>query len=307
MSRTVAAVDCGTNSIRLLVLRRHDDGRTEELTRLTRLARLGQGVDATREFHPDALARTFAILDEFRDVIASFAVDQTRFVATSATRDVTNRDVLAQGVRDRLGVDLDVISGDEEAALSSAGVLSGVTSPRPTLIFDIGGGSTELVLVGEADEVVSAISLNMGAVRVNERFLPTDPATAEERAIALAFIDSQLDTASVDFDAVASAIGVAGTTTSVAADHLGLTEYARDAVHGTVLTLDVIAEASTRWLGMRAADIADGSLMPPLRASVIGAGSMILRAIAERVPSGEVIVSETDILDGIAHHLLAVA
>ena len=305
MSYTVAAVDCGTNSIRLLVLRRADSGEIEELTRLVRLARLGQGVDATREFHPDALQRTFVILDEFARIISDLGVDRTRFVATSATRDVTNRQLLADGVRERLGTDLDVITGDEEARLSAAGVLSGVTSPRPTLIFDIGGGSTELVVVGWDDEVASSVSLDIGAVRINERFLPTDPPTADEVAAARSFIAGQLDGAGVDFAAIASAIGVAGTVTSVAADHLGLTEYSREAVHRTILSRETIREANHRWLGMRAADIADDSLMPPLRASVIGAGSTILDEIARRVPSGQVIVSETDILDGIAHQLLA--
>ncbi|QXT63466.1 Ppx/GppA phosphatase family protein [Tessaracoccus palaemonis] len=305
MSYTVAAVDCGTNSIRLLVLRRADSGEVEELTRLVRLARLGQGVDATHEFHPDALQRTFVILDEFAGIISDLGVDRTRFVATSATRDVTNRQLLADAVREKLGTDLDVISGDEEAHLSAAGVLSGVSSPRPTLIFDIGGGSTELVVVGEDDQVASSISLNIGAVRINERFLPTDPPTRVEVAAARSFIADQLDGAGVDFSAMASAIGVAGTVTSVAADHLGLTEYSREAVHRTILSRETIREANLRWLGMPAADIADGSLMPPLRASVIGAGSTILDEIAQRVPSGEVIVSETDILDGIVHQLLA--
>lgn len=129
MSRTVAVVDCGTNSVRLLVLRRLDDGTVEELTRQTRLARLGQGVDATGEFHPDALERTFAVVDEYAALIAGLGVDEVRFVATSAARDVSNRDVFFDGVRKRLGVGVDVISGDEEARLSSAGVLSG-SSPR---------------------------------------------------------------------------------------------------------------------------------------------------------------------------------
>ncbi len=304
MSRTVAAVDCGTNSVRLLVLRREDDGSLAELTRLTRLARLGQGVDATGEFHPDALARTFAVLDEYRDVIAAHGVDSTRFVATSAARDVTNRDVLEAGVRERLGVGVDVISGDEEARLSSAGVLSGVDSARPTLIFDIGGGSTELVVVGEDGDVASAVSLDIGAVRINERFLPTEPPTQAQQAAARAFIDEKLDGSGTDFASVAAAIGVAGTVTSVAADHLGLREYSRDAVHGTVLTRAVIDEANQRWLGQTTDEIVAHSLMHPLRAAVIGAGSTILAEIVRRVPAGEVLVSETDILDGIAHELL---
>ena len=170
----VAAVDCGTNSIRLLVLRRDGD-QLVELERQVRLARLGQGVDATGEFHPDALARTFAVCEEYAALMAGFGVERLRFVATSAARDVTNRQVFFDGVRQRLGVVPDVISGEEEARLSSAGVLSGVTAPAPVLVFDIGGGSTELVLLDEGDEVSRAISLDVGAVRLRERLLPSDP------------------------------------------------------------------------------------------------------------------------------------
>lgn len=304
MSRTVAAVDCGTNSVRLLVLRRGDDGSVEELTRQTRLARLGQGVDATGEFHPDALARTFAVVDEYAQILAGYDVDAVRFVATSAARDVSNRDVFEAGVLARLGVGVDVISGDEEARLSSAGVLSGVDSPRPTLIFDIGGGSTELVLVGDGRQILSAVSLDIGAVRIKERFLVTEPPTRAEQDAARSHINAQLDGSGTDFASIASAIGVAGTVTSVAADHLGLTHYSREAVHRTRLTGAAIDASNRRWLAQRTEEIVREPLLPPLRAAVIGAGSMILAEIARRVPSGEIIVSETDILDGIAHELL---
>jgi exopolyphosphatase/guanosine-5'-triphosphate,3'-diphosphate pyrophosphatase len=297
--RTVAAVDCGTNSVRLLIQR-----ADKELVREVRLARLGQGVDATGAFHPDALARTFAVLDEYARIIADHGVDEARFVATSAARDVSNRDVFEAGVRARLGVGVDVISGEEEARLSAAGVLSGVTSPRPTLIFDIGGGSTELVVVGEDGEVASAVSLDIGAVRITERFLRTDPPTAEEREAARACIGELIDGAGVDFAALASAIGVAGTVTSVAADHLGLREYSREAVHGSALSAETIHAISGRWLGQTADEIATQPLMHPLRAAVIGGGSMILDEIVARVPGRRILVSETDILDGIAHRLL---
>lgn len=304
MSPTIAVVDCGTNSVRLLVLRRNADGTVDELTRQTRLARLGQGVDATGQFHPDALARTFAVLDDYARLIGEHDVDRVRFVATSAARDVSNRDLFEAGVWERLGVGVDVISGAEEARLSSAGVLGGITSPRPTLIFDIGGGSTELVVVGTEGEIASSISLDIGAVRIKERFLLTDPPTATEQDAARAYVEGQLGSSGTDFSSVASAIGVAGTVTSVAADHLGLTSYSRDAVHGTVLTVEVIDAANRRWLKQTAEEIARQPLLPPLRAAVIGAGSMILAEIARRVPSGEVIVSESDILDGIAKELL---
>ncbi|MFT3888975.1 MAG: exopolyphosphatase [Arachnia sp.] len=305
-SETVAAVDCGTNSIRLLILRSvPGQGAPAELVREVRLARLGQGVDATGEFHPDALARTFAVLDEYAGIIAAHGVDRTRFVATSAARDVRNRDVFEAGVRARLGVGVDVISGEEEARLSAAGVLSGVSSARPTLIFDIGGGSTELVVVGDDGAVASAVSLDIGAVRIKERFLAADPPTVEEQDAARAYIGRLIDGAGVDFGAIASAIGVAGTVTSVAAVHLGLSEYSRDAVHGTVLGSRTIADISGSWLAQTADEIAAQPLMHPLRAAVIGAGSMILDEIARRVPGGQILVSETDILDGIAHELLS--
>lgn len=306
MSHTVAAVDCGTNSIRLLVLRREDDGSIVEIDRQTRLARLGQGVDATGEFHPDALARTFAILDEYAALISAHGVATTRFVATSAARDASNRHLLHQGVEDRLGVALEVISGDEEARLSTAGVLSGVDAPLPVLVIDIGGGSTELVVLGEGKAVQSAISLDIGAVRVKERFLRTEPPTDAELAEARGYIGQLLDGSGTDFESVATAIGVAGTVTSLAADHLGLTEYSRDAVHQNVLTRDVIVDTSRRWLTMTTPEIVESSpIMHPLRAAVIGAGSLILDEISARVPSGEIVVSETDILDGIALGMLS--
>ena len=203
-----------------------------------------------------------------------------------------------------MGVGVDVISGDEEARLSSNGVLSGVSSPRPTLIFDIGGGSTELVVVGSDERIASAISLDIGAVRIKERFLPTEPPTEEEAAVARAFINAQLDASGTDFASVASSIGVAGTVTSVAAEHLNLAAYSRDAVHGTVLTLAAIDEANLRWLTQTTEQIATNPLLPPLRAAVIGAGSMILAEIVRRLPSRQIIVSESDILDGIAQELL---
>lgn len=304
MALTVAAVDCGTNSIRLLVVRREDDGTLTELTRQTRLARLGQGVDATGTFHPDALRRSFAVLDEFAVIIGDLQVDRVRFVATSAARDVKNRDTFEAGVRERLGVGVDVISGEEEARLSASGVLQGLRTARPTLIFDIGGGSTELVIVDDQDRVAFAVSLDMGAVRIKERFLLTEPPTDAERAAASAFIDQQLLQSGADFSLVASAIGVAGTVTSVAAAALGLAEYSREAVHGHRLSVSTIDAASSGWLAQTTDEIAADPLLPPLRAAVIGAGSMILAAIAQRIPSGEVRVSETDILDGIAHDLL---
>lgn len=303
MTRTVAAVDCGTNSIRLLVLR-DEDGRVQELARETRLARLGQGVDATGEFHPDALQRAFVIFDEYRAIIDANQVDATRVVATSAARDVSNRGVFEAGVRERLGVDVDVISGDEEARLSSTGVLSGVDTTTPALVLDIGGGSTELVVIGESREILHAISLDIGAVRVKERCLHSDPATGEQIEAARAFVAEQLDGAGVEWESLASAIGVAGTVTTLAARKLALVEYQREAIHETELTRDDIVAATEHWLARSADEIATEPCMHPLRAQVIAAGALILEGISERIPGGSVLVSETDILDGIALSVL---
>ena len=300
---TVAAVDCGTNSIRLLVLREETDGTVTELCREVRLARLGQDVDATGEFHPEALKRAFAVCEDFADIIERLGADSVRFVATSAARDVSNRQVFFDGVRERLSVDVDVITGDEEARLSASGVSSGVETRQPVLVIDIGGGSTELVLV-DGDEVLGATSLDVGAVRVTERFLRADPPTARQQQAARAFVEASLESSDIDFQRVRTAVGVAGTITSVAAATLGLQTYSRDDVHGTLLSRDDIAAACAHWLATPAAVIETEPCMHPLRAGVIGGGSLILDEISARVPGGAILVSETDILDGIAHELL---
>ena len=265
---TVAAIDCGTNSIRLLVLAGSRDA-PQELAREVRLARLGQGVDATREFHPDALARTFAVCDEFAQIIRAHGAEKVRFVATSAARDVTNRQLLIDGVRERLGVEMDVIPGQEEAGT-----------------------------------IVHSVSLNVGSVRLRERFLHTDPPTPEEQRASREFVGDLLDGSGIDFAAVASAVGVAGTVTSVAARALGLEAYSRDAVHGLVLGRDDIRDANSHWLATPVSEIEGEPCMHPLRAGVIGAGTLILDEIAARIPSQKILVSETDILDGIALELL---
>ena len=300
---TVAAIDCGTNSIRLLILESVGDAVVEH-AREVRLARLGQGVDATGEFHPDALARANVIFDEYARMLEHHGVERARFVATSAARDVRNRDVFEANVAERLGLDVDVITGDEEAALSALGVLSGVSAATPALVFDIGGGSTELIVIERGSRIASAVSLDIGAVRIKERFLPSDPAAPDEIAAARSYIGGLLDNAGVDFGSVRTAIGVAGTVTSVAASVLGLSEYAREAVHETVLSRSDIESTVCRWLSQTAEQTAAEPCMHPLRAAVLGAGGLIMDEISARVPGGAVLVSETDILDGIALGLL---
>ena len=222
-------------------------------------------------------------------IIRAHGAGKVRFVATSAARDVTNRQLLSDGVRERLGVEVDVIPGQEEARLSSSGALCAVDVTPPTLILDIGGGSTELVLADVAGTILHSVSLNVGSVRLRERFLYTDPPT---------------DGSGIDFAAVASAVGVAGTVTSVAARVLGLEAYSRDAVHGLVLGCDDIRDANSHWLATPVSEIEGEPCMHPLRAGVIGAGTLILDEIAARIPSQKILVSETDILDGIALELL---
>lgn len=305
MSR-VAVIDCGTNSIRLLIADPSPAGLAE-IDRRVEVVRLGQGVDATGAFHPDAVARTFAAIDGYAAEIERHGVEKVRFVATSASRDVANRDEFEAGVRARLGVGVDVLTGDEEARLSFAGALavlqgrSSVASGE-VLVTDIGGGSTELVL-GERDgSVVAATSLDVGAVRLRERFLHSDPVTPDERDEATAFVDDLLDTCGVDLHA-ATWIGVAGTMTSMAAIHHGLREYDRSRVHGSLLTPSDVEALTERLISSPVTDLEKIPTLAPMRAQVIGGGALICERIARRVGAG-LIVSETDILDAVALELL---
>ena len=299
----VAAIDCGTNSIRLLVLSGSREAPVE-LVREVRLARLGQGVDATGEFHPDALARTFAVCEEYARIIRDHGAEKVRFVATSAARDVSNRRLLVDGVRERLGVEVDVIPGQEEARLSSMGALCALDVASPSLVVDIGGGSTELVLVDGAGTILHSVSLNMGAVRLRERFLHTDPPTQGERKNARGFVGELLDGSGIEFAAVAGAVGVAGTVTSVGARVLGLESYSREAVHGLVLGRGDVDAVTEHWLTTPVGLIEQEPCMQPLRAGVIGAGALILDETISRIPGEKIRISETDILDAIALELL---
>ena len=208
----VAAIDCGTNSIKVLIGRRRDDGTLDVLLRDSRVVRLGQGVDRTGVLADEALERTFAAIDELAETIRHHAVApaHVRFCATSATRDASNADVFREGVRHRLGIEPEVLSGDEEAALVYAGAIAAQVPmpPEPVLVVDIGGGSTELVL-GEADDRRS-VSMDIGSVRLHERHLHTDPPTAAEVAACVADIDAHLDTSGVPLERTRTAIGTSG-------------------------------------------------------------------------------------------------
>lgn len=299
----VAAVDCGTNSLRLLIAD-FADGDLREVDRRTTIVRLGQGVDATGAFAPEALARTFAACDEYAEAVRDLGVQQLRFVATSAARDVRNRDEFFAGVRDRFGVEPDLLSGEEEAALSFRGATAGLAGiEAPFLVVDIGGGSTELVL-GDGSGLLGAESLDMGSVRMTERHLRSDPAAAGELAAATAEVDALLAGTSLPLRDARSLIGVAGTVITVAAVAQGLTEYDRSKVHHARVGGPLLLE-TTAWL--MSASRADRSAVPaihPGRVDVIGAGALILQRVHDLLAPGlatdELLVSEHDILDGVA-------
>ncbi|MBK8461779.1 MAG: Ppx/GppA family phosphatase [Nigerium sp.] len=303
MNIRVAAIDCGTNSIRLLVAEA-SGGEMRELFRDLRLTRLGQGVDATGEFHPDALARTLAACDEFAAVIEDFGVERLRFVATSAARDARNRDDFYAGVRARLGVDAEIISGAEEAQLSFDGALAALPdAAAPALVMDIGGGSTELV-TGRPGAPAHGISLDMGSVRVRERFLHSDPPSAAEIAEASAFIDGLLDASGVDFAAQRTWIGVGGTATSLAAIAQDLEAYDRTRVHRSTITRGALESLATRLLTSPVATVLEIPTMVPGRADVICAGALISHRVGVRMRV-DLRVSEADILDGLVAEMLA--
>ena len=292
----VAAVDCGTNSVRLLVR----DRPGAELHREMRVVRLGQGVDATGELHPDAIERTRVALVDYAEVCRSLGVERTRFVATSATRDARNRDDFVAMVTAVLGVAPEVISGDEEAALSFAGATLDLDAPGPYLVMDIGGGSTELVL--GAAEVLAARSMDVGCVRLTERHLVSDPPTAQQVAAARADIAAGIAWARevVPVERAVTAVGLAGSVTTVAALALGLTAYDASRIHLSRLSADQIAQVTGDLLAMTRAERAALPVMHPGRVDVIGGGALVLRTIVEELGLAEVVVSESDILDGIA-------
>jgi exopolyphosphatase/guanosine-5'-triphosphate,3'-diphosphate pyrophosphatase len=305
--RRVAAIDCGTNSIRLLIAEPDGAGGLVDLDRQTVIVRLGQDVDATGRFHPDALARTFAATDHYAELVRAAGVpaDSVHFVATSASRDAANREEFFAGIEARLGVRPDIITGNTEARLSFIGALSrSRPASEPVLVMDIGGGSTELI-VGSADGILqSAISLDIGSVRLTERFLKTSPPAATDLAAAAGQIDALLDGCGVDFATVGSWIGVAGTATTLAGVYLQLETYDRDRVHGARLPTDELGALLGRLSAMTVAEIRDLPSMHPGRADVITAGTLIAVRVASRLPVSELVVSESDILDGIALGLL---
>ena len=302
MIRRVAAIDCGTNSIRLLVADVDTDaGTLVDLDRRMEIVRLGRGVDATGRLDDEALARTFAACDRYAEVLRDLGAQRVRFVATSASRDAENRDDFVRGVLARIGVEPEVVSGDEEARLSFTGATRGLTGAEPPyLVIDIGGGSTEFVL--GTTEPVAARSIDIGCVRLTERYFTSDPPSRDEIDALVADADAAISRAAevVPLADARTLVGLAGSVTTLTAVALGQTEYDASAIHGARVSAATVAEWSDRLLAMTHDERSRISVIHPGRVDVLNAGVLVLRRILERTGLPEVLVSEHDILDGIA-------
>ena len=299
MSERIAAIDCGTNSIKILIA-----DRDQVLVRESRMVRLGQGVDTTGVLSAESLDRTFAAIDEFAALVESHDVARLRFCATSATRDARNARVFTDGVQARLGVSPEVLSGEEEAALVFEGAVGHLHAPvdHPVLVVDIGGGSTEVVLGGDHPD--SAVSMDMGSVRLHERHLHGDPPTSDQVAACLADVDRHLDDCPVPLSEARAVIGTSGTIKTLAAAMLDLPVYDRDAIDGAELTAAETAAYVDRLLAMTVAERRAIPSMHPGRADVIGAGALIWSRVLARAGVTHYRVSEADILYGIAASLV---
>jgi exopolyphosphatase / guanosine-5'-triphosphate,3'-diphosphate pyrophosphatase len=310
----VGAIDCGTNSIRLLVadVEPASPGCSPTLVDVVRrmeVVRLGYGVDRTGVIAPEAMARTLAMAGEYAAQCEKLEVERVRFVATSASRDARNADEFVDGVRTAFsayGIAPEVVSGHEEASLSFLGATGGLQAhgvDGPFLVVDLGGGSTEFVR--GTTEVEQARSVDIGCVRMTERHLHTDPPTAAEIAAATADIDAAIDRAAavVDLSGVSALVGLAGSVTTITAHALRLTAYDPVRIHLASLPVERVVAACTDLLGMTRAERAALGFMHPGRVDVIGAGALVLRVIMDEFAMAEVVVSEHDILDGIALRL----
>ena len=304
----VAAIDCGTNSVRLLVADvDRAAGRLTDVDRRLEIVRLGQGVDATGRLGAEPLARTFRVLRSYRKIIAEASASAVRMVATSATRDAANSGEFVAGVRDILAIEPEVLSGEDEARLSFTGATAELAgdAAAPYLVTDIGGGSTEFVL-GEPGAMTAGVSVNIGCVRMTERHLRHDPPGDAEIAAARADIDAALDVVAgkIPVSAARTLVGLAGSVTTVAALALGLDSYRADRIHHARISVAAVRQQTTSLLGQTRADRASLAVMHPGRVDVIGGGALVLLRIMERFGFGEVLVSEHDILDGLAWSLV---
>lgn len=307
----VGAIDCGTNSIRLLIAEAQptENGiQLKDLERHMKIVRLGKGVDATGWLAKESLERTFAATREYAALLKEYGVEHVRFAATSATRDAGNRDIFTRGIQEILGIEPEVITGNEEAELSFMGALSSVgNTGEMTLVIDLGGGSTEFVL-GNQKGVVAARSVDIGCVRLTERHISSDPPNVSQVARVIADTDKAIATAlgSVDLSAAQRIVGVAGTVTTVAAHVLGLDSYDPARIDRADIRIKDISRAAADMVAMTSAQRSKLGYMHDGRVDVIPAGSVIWARIVERVSAmtggslTSALASEKDILDGLA-------
>ena len=302
----VAAIDCGTNSVRLLVADvDRAAGRLSDVDRRLEIVRLGQGVDATGRLATTALARTFRVLRSYQQIIGEASASAVRLVATSAIRDAANAGEFVAGVRGILGIEPEVLSGEDEALLSFTGATAELTrEAAPYLVTDIGGGSTEFVL-GDPGAVTAAVSVNIGCVRMTERHLRHDPPGDDEIAAARADIDAALDVVAgkIPVSEARTLVGLAGSVTTVAALDLGLDAYQPEKIHHARISVEAVRAVTASLLAQTRAERARLPVMHPGRVDVIGGGALVLTRIMDRFGFGEVLVSEHDILDGLAWSL----
>ncbi|MFD0704849.1 Ppx/GppA family phosphatase [Alloscardovia venturai] len=325
MSVTVAGIDCGTNSIRLMIVRLHGiinggvdrDNLEIIVPRIMRVVRLGEGVDVHHEFSKEALERVFAAIDEFSQIISQHKVDAIRFVATSATRDARNRQEFENYIHSKLGIYPDIISGDEEARLSFLGATSVINVSKyqsPFLVVDLGGGSTELVLGGLGKDnclqVKAEFSMNIGSVRMSERHNLSDAPTQTDIDAAIVDIDKHIEHAArvVPLADVRTIIGVSGTVTTMTAVALGQDVYEQNAVDGVHMPIDNVLEVDERVLRMSRTERDTLTVVHPGRRDVIGAGALVWSRVLEAVRQATAqsgftvdsyVASEHGLLDGI--------
>ena len=313
----LAAVDMGTNSTRLLVADSDGAGAAGPLTTVERhmhITRLGQGVNATRRLHPDAVQRTLAVLRKYRDVMDATGVEGVRATATSAARDAANRDDLLGPAAEILGAPVELLSGEDEGRLTFLGATTGLDAPAPHLVVDIGGGSTEFIVgtgtpAGKrgAPEVDGIMSVDVGCVRLTEAWLHSDPPAAEELSQAISVVQAYLDDVDRDLPAAGQArtlIGTAGTVTTVAAVEIGLAEYDPEVLHHFRLTREAAEDVFRTLATEPAADRRHNPGLEPARVDVIVGGAAVLVAVMRHWAFEEMIVSEADILDGLVRSQL---
>jgi len=298
----IAAVDVGTNSTRLLVAEEELPLRAVE--RQMRITRLGQGVDATGRLDDTALERTLACIADYADRWRQLGAERVRLTATSAVRDAHDRERFFAGVRERAGVEAEVLSGDDEGRTAFRGATALIQGEPPYLVLDIGGGSTEFILGTDRPEAMT--SRQLGCVRMAERELRDDPPTLDQIAEARGLADAEIDAVEVVIDpgAPRTLVGVAGTITTIAALHLDLDAYQPDRIHGSRIPAERVSEITERLLEMTASERRALGPMAPGREDVIHAGALILDRVVARYGFADVLVSESDILDGLAMSLL---